>query len=150
MMVEEGKHKLGAYYVRQPIRCFLRLSHNFMRRAIYSCFKVSKARLRELYVSSSSLNFFWYQFSSVTQSSPTLCDPRTAACKASLSITNSWSLLKLMSIESVMLSNHLILYRPLLLLLSILPSIRVFSKESDLCVRWTKYQRFSISPSNGS
>ena len=61
--------------------------------------------------------------------------PWTAACQASLSITNSWSLLKLKSIESVMSSNHLVLCRPLLLPLSILPSIRVFSKESVLCIR---------------
>ena len=75
--------------------------------------------------------------------------PWTAANQASLSITNSWSMLKLISIKSVMPSNHLILYRPLLLLLSILPSIRVFSKESVLCIRWPKYQSFSISPSSG-
>ena len=74
--------------------------------------------------------------------------PWTAAHQASLSITNSWSLLKLMSIESVMPSNHLILCRPLLLLPSILPSIRVFSNESVLCIRWPKYRSFSISPSN--
>ena len=74
----------------------------------------------------------------------------TAACQASLSITNSRSLLKLMSIESVMPSNHLILCRPLLLLPSIFPSIRVFSSESALCIRWPKYCGFSfnISPSN--
>ena len=71
--------------------------------------------------------------------------PWTAACRASLSITNSWSLLKLMSIESVMPSNHLILYRPLLLPPSVFPSIRVFSKESALCIRWTKYWSFSFS-----
>ena len=65
--------------------------------------------------------------------------PWTAACQASLSITNSWTLLKLMSIESVMPSNHLILCRPLLLLPSIFPSIRVFYKESVLCIRWPKY-----------
>ena len=62
--------------------------------------------------------------------------PWTAACQASLSITNSWSLLKLMAIESVMPSNHLILWRPLFLLLSIFPSIRVFSNESVLHIRW--------------
>ena len=75
--------------------------------------------------------------------------PWTAPHQASLSITNSQSLLKLMSIESVMSSIHLILYRPLLLL-SIFPSIRVFSNESALCIRWPKYWRFrfSISPSN--
>ena len=73
-----------------------------------------------------------------------------AACQASLSITSSWSLLQLMSIESVMPSNHLTLCRPLLLLPSIFPSIRGFSKESVLCIRWPKFWRFSfsISPSN--
>ena len=77
--------------------------------------------------------------------------PRTAACQASLSITNSQSLLKLMSIESVMPSNLLILCCPLLLLPSIFPSIRVFSNESALRIRWPKYWSFSfnISPSNG-
>ena len=70
--------------------------------------------------------------------------------QASLSITNSWSFLKLMSIESVMPSNHLILCRPLLLPPSIFPSIRVFSNESVVCIRWPKYWSFSfsISPSN--
>ena len=74
----------------------------------------------------------------------------TAACQASLSITNSQGLLKLMSIESVMLSNHLILCHPLLLLPSIFPSIRVFSNESALCIKWPKYWSFSFStsPSN--
>ena len=74
----------------------------------------------------------------------------TAACQASLSITNSQSLLKLMSIESVMPSNHLILCRPLLLLPTSFPSIRVFSNESALCIRWPKDWNFSfsISPSN--
>ena len=76
--------------------------------------------------------------------------PWAAACQASLSITNSRSLLKLMPIESVMPSNHLILCHPLLLLTSIFPSIRVFSNESVLCTRWPKYWSFSfsISPSN--
>ena len=76
--------------------------------------------------------------------------PLTAACQASLSIANSWSLLKLMSIESVMPSNHLILCHPLLLPPSIFPSIRVFSNESVLCIRWPKYWSFSssISPSS--
>ena len=71
--------------------------------------------------------------------------PRTKACQASLSITNSRSLLKLMSIELVMPSNHLILCCPLLLLPSIFPIIRVFSKESVLCIRWPNYQNFSFS-----
>ena len=76
--------------------------------------------------------------------------PWTAACQASLSITNSRSSPKPMSIESVMPSNHLILCRHLFLLPSIFPSIRVFSNESALCIRWPKYWSFSfnISPSN--
>ena len=74
--------------------------------------------------------------------------PCSAACQASLSITNSRSLLKLMSIDSVMPSNHLILCHPLVLLPSICPSIRVFSNESVLHIRWPKYWSFSISPSN--
>ena len=75
---------------------------------------------------------------------------RTAAHQASLSITDSWSMLKLISIESVMLSNHLILCRPLILLPSIFPSMKIFSNESVLCIRWPKYCSFSlsISPSN--
>ena len=74
----------------------------------------------------------------------------TAALQASLSITSSWSLLTLMSIKSVMPSNHLILCRPLLLTPSIFPSIRVFSNESALCIRWPKSWSFSfnINPSN--
>ena len=91
-----------------------------------------------------------FQFSSVTQSCPTLCDPWTATRQASLSITNSRSLPILMSIESVMPSNNLILCHPLLLLPSIPPSIRVFSNGSALHIRWPNYWSFSfnISPSN--
>ena len=76
--------------------------------------------------------------------------PWIAACQACLSITNSQSLLKLMSIESVMPSNHLILCHPLLFLPSVFPNIRVFSCESVFCIRWPKYWSlsFSISPSN--
>ena len=76
--------------------------------------------------------------------------PWTAALQASLSLINSWSLCKLMSIELVMPSNHLILCRPLLLLPSVFPSIRVFTNESALRIRWPKYWSFSfsISPSN--
>ena len=92
------------------------------------------------------------QFSSVQLLSHVrlLATQWTAACQASLFITNSRSLHKFMSIESVMPSNHLILCRPLLLLLSIFPSIRVFSTESVLCIRWPKYWSFSfsVSPSN--
>ena len=87
--------------------------------------------------------------SSVTQSCPT-ATPWTAACQASLSIANSQSLLKLMSIESMMPSSHLILCCPLLLPPSIFPSIRVFSNESVLRIRWSEYWSFtfSISPCN--
>ena len=92
------------------------------------------------------------QFSSVQSLSCVrlFATPRTTACQASLSITNSWSLPKPMSIESVMPSSHLILCHPLLLLPSIFPSITVFSIESTLCIRWPNYCRFSfnISPSN--
>ena len=94
----------------------------------------------------SSVQFSSFQLLSHVRLSAT---PWTAACQASLSITNSQNSLKLMSIESVMPSNYLILCHPLLLP-SIFPSIRVFSNESVLCIRWPKYQSFSfsISPSN--
>ena len=87
---------------------------------------------------------------SVAQARPTLRTPWTAAHQASLSFTSSQSLLKLMSIELVKPSNHLVLCHPLLLLPSIFPSIRVFSKGSVLPTRWLKYWSFSfsISPSN--
>ena len=90
------------------------------------------------------------QFSSVAQSYPTLCDPMDCSMQGSLSITNSWSLLKLMSIESVMPSNYLILYHLLFLWPSIFPSIKVFSNESALRIRQPKYWSFSfsINPSN--
>ena len=95
---------------------------------------------------------FLNQFRSVPSLSCVLlfANPWTAAHQASLSITNSWSLLKLMSIESVTPSNHLILCHPLLLLPSIYPSTWVFSNESALRIRWPKYWSFSfnISPSN--
>ena len=91
------------------------------------------------------------QFSSlITQSCQTLCNTMDYTHQASMSITNSGSLFKLMSIELVMPSNHLILHHPLLLPPSILPRIRVSSNESVLCIRWPKYWSFSvsISPSN--
>ena len=99
----------------------------------------------------------WYhlipvQFSSVQSLSHVwlFLTPWITACQVPLSITNSWSSLKLMSIKSVMPSSHLILCHPLLLLPPIPPSIRVFSNESTLCMRWPKYWSFSfsISPSN--
>ena len=95
---------------------------------------------------------FIFQVSSVQSLSRVrlFATPWTAAHQAFLSIANSWSLLKLMSIESVIPSNHLILCCPLLLMPSIFPSIRVFSNESVLRIRWPKYWSFgfSISPSN--
>ena len=95
----------------------------------------------------------WNVFSSVSSvqllsNVQLFATPWTAASQASLSITNSQSLLKLMSIESVMPSNHLC--RPLLLLPSIFPSIRVFSNESVLCIRWPKYWSFSFSISHSN
>ena len=84
-------------------------------------------------------------FCSVAKSCPALCDPGTAACQASLSFTISLSLLKLMSFELVMPSNHLILCCPLLLLPSIFSSIRVFSNELALRIRWPKNWSFSFS-----
>ena len=110
------------------------------------------------FINSQSLNILWrifsfvFMFSSVQSLSRVrlFATPWTAVHQASLSITNSWSLLKLMAIESVMPSNHLILCHPLLLPSSIFPSIRVFSNESALHIRWPKYWSFSfsISPSN--
>ena len=98
---------------------------------------------------SRAISCIMYQFSSVAQSHLTFVTPWTAARQASLSIINSWSSLKLTSTEWVMPSSHLILCR-LLLLPSIFPSIRVFSNESVLHIRWRNYWSFSISvsPSN--
>ena len=106
--------------------------------------------ISSLWNENKKVHFFILQFSSVQSLSRLFATPWTAACQASLSITNSQSLLKLMSIELVMPSNHLILCHPLLLLPSVFPSIRVFSSESVLRIRWPKYWSlsFSISPSN--
>ena len=100
-----------------------------------------------------TVSFFHFISQSISQSVQSLrlfATPWTAACQACLSITSSWCLLKLMSTELVMPSNYLIFCHPLLLLLSIFPSIRVFSNESVLHIRWPKYWSFSfsISPSN--
>ena len=109
--------------------------------------EVSKARFRRFKLIPNS-----FQFSSVQSLSHVqlFMTPWTAARQASLSITNPRRLLKLISIESVIPSNHLILCHPLLLQPSIIPSIRVFSNESVLHIRWPKYWSFSfsISPSN--
>ena len=109
------------------------------------CFRIFLTMLGYLESSSRII-----QFSSVQSFSHVwlFVTPWTATFQASLFITNSWSLLKLMSIKLVMPSNHLILCHPLLLLPSIFPSIRVFSNESVLRIRWPKYWSFSINPSN--
>ena len=103
-----------------------------------TCWKVTVVNftLSVLFVVGQSLSHVWL-----------FATPWTAARQASLSITNSQSLLILMSTESVMPSNHLILCRPLLLLLSIFPSIRVFYNETFLCIRWPKHWSFSFSTS---
>ena len=97
-----------------------------------------------------SLRPFFYQFSSAQLLSHVwlFATPWIAACQASLSITNSWSSLRLTSIELVTPSSDLILCRPLLFLPPIPPSIRVFSNELPLCNRWSKYWNFRINPSN--
>ena len=97
-----------------------------------------------------TFKIYLLQFSSVAQSCPTLCDPMDCTYQASQSITNSRSLLKLISIKLVMLSNHLILCRPHFLPPSIFSNIRVFTNESFLHIRWPKYWNlsFSINPSN--
>ena len=99
-----------------------------------------------MFLLSLSLAWLTLQFSSVPQSYPTLCDPMNhTPHQASLSITNSRSSLKLTPVESVMPSSHLIFCHPLLLLPPIPPSIRVFSNESTLRMRWPKYWSFSFS-----
>ena len=101
-----------------------------------NCLLVSKWKSR--------YTVYTHQFSSVQPLSRVrLCDPKH--CNTPGSFTNSWSFLKLMSIESVMPSKHLILCHPLLLTPSIFPSIRIFSNESVLCIRWPKYWSFSFS-----
>ena len=110
---------------------------------------MDKSKINQVCLSQNLWGFNIFQFSSVTQSCLTLCNPWTAACQASLSITNSWCVLKLTSIVLVMPSNLLILVCPLLLP-SIFPSIRVFSHESVLCSRCPKYWSFSFSISPSS
>ena len=97
------------------------------------------------------MQFSSVQFSSVTQLCPTLCHPMNCSMPGFLTITNSWGVFKLMSIELVMPSNHLILFHALFLLPLVPPSIRVFSNELVLCIMWPKYWSFSfsISPSLG-
>ena len=126
---------LGIFLALLPL---IRLNHLAWSRSVHGCLGKDHISCKEIH------------FSSVTQSCTTLCDPMTAACQASLSITNCRSLPKPITIELVMTSNHLILCRPLLLLPLIFPSIRDFSNESALWIRRPKYWSFSfnISPSN--
>ena len=117
------------------------LKHTFLR-----YLKVRICKINAFTDSMSVLHYLTSQFSrSVMSDSVTPC---TRPHQASLSITNSWSLLTLMHIESAMPSNHLTLCHPLFLQPSIFLSTRVFSNESVLCIRWPKYWSFSISPSN--
>ena len=103
-----------------------------------------------LKINTMNINYTSLHFSSVSQLCLTLCDPMDCSMPSLPVHHHSWCLLKLMSIESVMPPNHLILCHPLLLLPSIFPSITVFSNESVLCISWSKYWSFSfnISPSN--
>ena len=104
-------------------------------------------RFSHYFCFSSYLKFTSVQF---TQSCPTLCDPMNCSKPGLPVMTSTRSLLKLMSIESVLPSNNLVLCHPLLILPSIFPSISIFSNESVLCIRWPKYWSFSfnISPTN--
>ena len=114
--------------------------------------KIPESNLTSVTISMHLGQIISVQFSSVTQSCLTLCDPTTprgVARQASLSITNSRSLLKLRSIELVMPSNHLILCSPLLLPPLVFPSIRVFSNEAFLHIRWPKYWSFSSNEYSG-
>ena len=113
-------------------------------------FKLVKEHVKAIYCQPAYLT---YMQSSVLFSRSIMSNsatPWNGVCEASLSITNSWSLLKLMPIDSVMPSNHLILCHPLLLLPSIFPSIRVFSNESVLHIMWPKYWNFSFSISTSN
>ena len=110
---------------------------------------ILQARILEWVPMPSSRGSFHIPYiSSVAQLCPTLCDPMDCSMQAPLSFTISQSLLLFMSIESVMLPNHLYLCHSLLLLPSIFPSIRIFSNASVVCIRWPKYWSFSISCSN--
>ena len=131
---------------KQPPESMLMLPHIFFFSGVLTSFTQLKGLEKAFSQGACSYKF---KFSRVTQSCSTLCDPCPVARQASLPITNSWSLLKLMSVESVMPSNHLILCHPLLPP-SIFPSIRVFSNELVFHIRWPKDWSFSfrISPSN--
>jgi len=137
------------------ILIFSKFIHTHTDTHIYSFMRMSLVSFKEIqlrrYLRICKLTQFKHiQLGSALSRVQLFATPWTAALQASLSITNSRNPLKLMSIESVMPSNHLILYRPLLFPHSVFPSIRVFSKESVLSIRWPKYWSFSfnISPFN--
>ena len=117
---------------------------------IFSCQGISSTRVKKMPLLFTTVLSKLIQYSSVSQSCLTLWTSWTAAYQASLSITDTWSLLKVMCIESMMPSNHLILCHSLLFLPSMFPIIRIFSNDSALHTRWPKYWSFSfsISPSN--
>ena len=121
----------------------VKLTQNFKIKPLLQSYHTHKKNMPVVY---SRISPGFFSFSSVQLLSRIwlFVTPRIAACQASLSITNSWSLLRLMSVESVMPSNHLILCLPLLLPPSIFPSIRVFSHESALCIRWPKVLEFQL------
>ena len=147
---------INIFFYGRPVPC-IHIGYAFIIEYISSFFfplisptKLCFLKARVLtYLCSLNVDTYMFvsQFSWVAQSCLTLCNPMDAARQASLSITSSWSLLKLVSIELVMPSNHLILCH-LLLLPSVFPSIRVFSNEWVLHIRWPKYWSFSISLSN--
>ena len=138
---------------RKSLGILASLDWSFPRRVILKFYEVHKYKTHSslsIYLHLNSTSFFLFnsvQFSSVQSLSCVwlFATPWTAACQSPLSITNSRSLLKLMSITLVMSSNHLILCHPLLLLLSVFPSIRGFSIKSFLCIRWPNYLSFSFS-----
>ena len=133
-------------YARHRVNCCVHISLQEHRQACGHKTMTTHPHLA-LWARRTGGRFPWNQFSSVQSLKHVqlFATPWSAACQASLSITNSWSLLKLMSIELAMPCNHLILCQPLLLLPSIPPSIRVFSDESALRSRWPKYWSFSFS-----
>ena len=140
-MINKGKR--GVEIINKIMQYFLKdISHQIER-----AHRVPKITDENKHISEDKDQFSLVQS---LRSVQLFATPWTAACQASLSITNSWNLLKLMSIESVMPSHCLIFCCPLLLLPSVFPSIRVFLNESVLCIRWPKYWSFSfsISPSN--
>ena len=165
--MEESMHKVSKWGQTRSFTCLLSweklviqnyLNNYFLQHIVHSCaISLLSSRRKEVLAIICDLNgpqrsevSQVAQFSSVQLLSRVwlFATPGTTACQASLSITNSWNLLKLVSIESVIPSNHLIFCHLLLLLPSIFPGIMVFSNESVFHIRWSKYWSFSITPSN--